>query len=263
MEFLNSFQSEWLKRRRSAATWLTLFGGLFVPVLILISRLIRKDNTILLSASEGVWRKTYDGCWEAMAHFLLPMGIILAASLIAQIEYKNNTWKQTLTTPQRLSTIFWAKYAVVLLMLLAFFVLFNIGIAAVVLVPAVVYKDVVFPKEAYPLMGFLYGNAKFFVCCLPVFGLQYLLSMHLRNFLVPIIVGFALMIGSLMAISWKYGFVLPYAYAPMQFYKSAQNARFSANIFGWAIGYFLVFTLLNYLIFTQKNKFTFRFFGQK
>jgi CubicO group peptidase (beta-lactamase class C family) len=254
MEFLNSFQSEWLKMRRSSAVWLTLFGGLFVPALVLTSRLIRYNHTLMTNASDGIWIRIYDQCWEIMSFFLLPVGITLAASLTAQIEYRNNTWKQTLTTPQRLTTLFFSKYVVVLLMMVVFFILFNLGIFVAVMLPAVVYPQVPFPKDSYPFWGFLYGNSKFFLCCLPVLGLQYLLSTHIRNFLVPIIAGIALVIASLMAISWKYSYLLPYAYAPMQFLKNADRASPTVNYFAWAFGYFMVFTLLNYFLFINKNR---------
>lgn len=248
MTFINSFLSEWLKRRRSSAVWLTLFGGLFVPIIMLISRLIRHKSTILANASEGVWEKTHNEIWQYMAYFLLPMGITLAASLIAQIEYRNNTWKQTLTTPQSLSTIFWAKYLVVLLMLLQFFILLNVGIILTVLVPALVYGDVPFPKETYPFFAFLKGNAKFFVSILPILALQYLLSLHIRNFIIPIVIGFGLTIAALIGINWEHGHWIPYTYAPYQFLGDKVNEKF--NLHYWAIAYFSIFTFINFLLFS-------------
>jgi lantibiotic transport system permease protein len=248
MTFLNSFLSEWLKRRRSSATWLTLFGGLFVPIIMLISRLIRHNNTILLNASEGVWRTIYNDIWQYMAFFLLPIGITLAASLIAQIEFRNNTWKQTLTTPQSFSTIFWAKYLVVLLMLVQFFILLNIGIVAAVLVPAMVYSDVPFPKETYPFWDFCNGNMKFFVCTLPILALQYLLSLHIKNFIIPIVVGFGLTIAALIGMNWEHGHWIPYTYAPLQF--MGDKVKLQVNLYAWAVGYFIFFTLINYLLFS-------------
>jgi CubicO group peptidase (beta-lactamase class C family) len=251
MQFFHSFQSEWIKRRRSSAVWLTLFGGLFVPVIMLISRLVRYNATLMGNASDGIWQKIYNDCWQYMAFFLLPMGVTLAASLIAQIEYRNNTWKQVLTTPQTVSTVFWAKYVVVLLMLLQFFVLFNIGIVAVVTVPAMVYPKVPFPQESYPFWLFLKSNAKFFVACLPVLGLQYLLSLHIRNFIIPIVAGFGLTIAALIGVNWKYGYTIPYTYAPIQFLMGDKAAEL--NIYVWALGYFVVFTTLNYILFLNKQ----------
>ena len=38
--------------------------------------------------------------WEFMGFFLLPIGVILTTSLVTQLEFRSNTWKQLHTTPQ-------------------------------------------------------------------------------------------------------------------------------------------------------------------
>src|SRR5215213_2440672 len=123
MTFVSSFQAEWLKRKRSLASWLVLVGAFFTPAIILTSRI--KNHAALpgLYLSEDFWRRSWNQSWESMGVFLLPIGIILATGLIAQIEYRNNTWKQLHTTPQALTTIFSAKLLVILIMLAQVFVL--------------------------------------------------------------------------------------------------------------------------------------------
>src|SRR5215210_9396961 len=128
MNFIGSFQSEWLKKRRSLASWLVIVGAFFTPSIILMSRIKNADKLSALYVSDDFWQKLWHQTWESMAVFLLPIGIILAAGLITQIEYKNNTWKQLHTTPQGFTTIFFAKFLVIFVMLVEVFVLFNIGI---------------------------------------------------------------------------------------------------------------------------------------
>jgi hypothetical protein len=118
MNFINTFQSEWLKKKRSLASWLVIVGAFFTPSIILMSRIKNADQLSALYVSDDFWQKLWNQTWESMAVFLLPIGIILAAGLITQIEYKNNTWKQLHTTPQRFTTIFFAKFLVILIMLL-------------------------------------------------------------------------------------------------------------------------------------------------
>lgn len=105
MTFINSFQSEWLKRKRSLASWLVVAGAFFTPAIILTARI--KNHAALAPhyAADDFWQKLWNQSWESMEVFLLSIGIILATGLIAQIEYKNNTWKQLHATPQRLTTI--------------------------------------------------------------------------------------------------------------------------------------------------------------
>jgi hypothetical protein len=38
--FIHSFQSEWLKTKRSLAFWMVVIGGFFTPSIIIVARLI-------------------------------------------------------------------------------------------------------------------------------------------------------------------------------------------------------------------------------
>lgn len=253
--YFHSVQSEWLKRKRSATAWLTVAGAFFIPAIILAQRLIQYESLQVINSSPNVWEVLYTQCWQYMAIFLLPMGIILASSLIAQLEYKNNGWKQLHTTPQSFTVIFFAKLTVILLMLLQFFILFNIGIYLTGVIPALLFSNVSFPQQAFPLLGFLKGNAKFFISCLPILGLQYLLSIHVKNFIVPIGIGFALLIASIIALSWQYGYLIPYTYCPSQFLKTNNKMDTSIVTHIWALAYFSFFTAVNYLLYlAQKSK---------
>lgn len=42
--FLQSLSSEWLKRKRTAAAWLVVIGGIFVPSLVVLARLQAVDK---------------------------------------------------------------------------------------------------------------------------------------------------------------------------------------------------------------------------
>ncbi len=254
MKFIYSIQSEWLKRKRSSVSWLVLVGGFFIPLIIIIARLVYRSETVMNNSTDGIWLKLYNQCWQYMAVFLLPMGITLAASLITQIEYRNNAWKQVYTSPQAVSTIFWAKYVVVLIILVQFFMLFNIGIYSTGLIPAIIYADVPYPKEPFPFWRFVIGNYKFFIDCLPILALQYLLSLHIKNFIVPIGVGFALLIASIIGMSWHYGYLLPYTYIARPFIAADKKIDAGINTERWACAYFVFFTLLNYVLFVLKSQ---------
>lgn len=249
LTFLHSFQSEWMKLRRSAAVWLTLAGGAFIPVIILMQRFyffhtLQKDNS-----DPDIWQGLYQQSWRFMAIFLLPMGVILATSLIGQLEYRNNTWKQLHTTPQSLTTIFFAKLTVILLMLLQFFILFNIGIYLEGIIPALLVKRVPFPAAAFPLMKYAAGTGKFFMACLPVIALQYLLSLQFRNFLVPVGAGLGIYIFSMMVLQWKYGFIIPYIYSVYSL-----DGRFADRIYIFSAAYFFVIGIVGYLLFIHKKE---------
>src|ERR1700748_2125150 len=177
MNFANSLKCEWMKTRRSAASWLCIIGASFLPALFIISFL--KDHTTIsnIHSQENVWKVYFFQIWRFMAMAILPFGVILSSTLITQIEYRNNTWKQLHVTPQSLSCIFTAKLMTVVLMVIKFFIIFNAGILLSAIIPSLLFDNRL-PSEAFPLTFFLLINLKIFVSCLPVIALQFLLSLH-------------------------------------------------------------------------------------
>ena len=259
MTFINSFQSEWLKKKRSLASWLVVIGAFFTPLIITAARIKNHWAMPKLYAEDYFWRKAWNQSWESMAVFLLPIGIVLATGLIAQIEYKNNTWKQLHTTPQRLTTIFFAKFTVVLVMLVQVFLLFNFGIFLSAAIPALLFGDVSFPAAPIPFADFWNGSVNFFVDCLPVVALQYLLSLQFKNFLVPVGVGLAIWFLGIGLLSWEYSFIFPYNHGTLDFLISSgqlgNRTVPPVNIQFLAVVYFVLFSAASwYLYVTKKEK---------
>ena len=255
--FINSFQSEWLKKKRSLASWLVVAGAFFTPSIILIARI--KNHTAMpkLYASDDFWPKLWTQSWESMEVFLLPIGIILATGLIAQIEYKNNTWKQLHTTPQSLTTIFFAKLLVILIMLAQVFILFNAGVYLSAIVPALIFADVPYPPASIPYEDFRNGNVNFFVDCLPIVALQYLLSLQFKNFLVPVGAGFAVWFLGIGLLSWEYSWIFPYNHGTINFLMGAGHfggRRVPFDTEHLALVYFAALTLLGWFLYVTKKE---------
>jgi hypothetical protein len=258
MTFINSFQSEWLKKKRSLASWLVLAGAVFTPSIILIARIKNYDKLPALYASDDFWQKLWNQSWESMAVILLPMGVILATSLILQLEYKNNTWKQLHTTPQTLTTIFLAKLAVLLTMMAGLFILFNVGIFLSAVIPAMLFKDVSYPLAGVPYANFLNENLKYFVDCLPILALQYLLGLQYKNFLVPVGVGFVVWVLGIGVLSWEYSFIFPYNQCVLDFLMSSGqlgNRKVPpVNLQLLAAVYFVAITIVSYALYLTKKE---------
>jgi lantibiotic transport system permease protein len=253
MNFIYCFQSEWMKKRRSLASWLIVAGAFFTPLIITLAKLVRRKLLAAEVQLDNFWQLHWNSCWESMAIFLLPIGVILTASLLIQLEYKNNTWKQLHTTPQRLTTIFFAKMAVIVVMILQFFILFNIGIFLSAIIPCWL-TGTPLPKAPIPFAAFLGDNVRYFIDCLPIIALQYLLCLQFKNFLVAIGVGILLWILSIAVLSWQYGYLIPYTYCSLNYLNSQAKALRGVNIHAWAMGYFVLFTIASYLLYINKKE---------
>lgn len=223
---------------------------------MIIIQISYPDKTAAKNLSETFWISFYNESWQSMAMFLLPMGIILVTSMLTQLEFKNNTWKQLYSSPQPLYYIFLTKLNVILLLMLLFLLLFNVGIYISVLIPALLFDSIPFPTERFPVQHPLKSSALYFIDCLPIIALQYLISLRFKNFLVPVGVGFALIIASMFALSWEYGYVFPYTYTSLNYFQSTGAGSSAADIsFHWlALGYFVLINFVNYLIFSRRTE---------
>lgn len=256
MTFINSFQSEWLKKKRSLASWLVIVGAFFTPTIVLLVRLKNYQALPKLNEAEDFWTKIWFTTWESMSILLLPMGIILAMALITQIEYKNNAWKQLHTTPQSYSTICFAKFLVILVMMIELFVLFNLGMYLSAIIPSLIFGNVPFPTASFPFKQFLFGNIYFFIESLPILALQYLLSLQFKNFLVPIGVGFVIWMLGIGMTSWEYSYLFPYNQGVIDFLKSSGNFKreINVNLQLLAVCYFVVITITSYILYVTKSE---------
>ena len=252
MNFTYSFSSEWLKKKRSASSFLIIAGALLIPVLVIIARMDDRTSLAMANQNPLIWQTLYGRCWQFMGVFLLPMGVILATSLITQIEYRNNTWKQLCATPQSLTTIFLAKLAVIGVMLLEFFVLFNLGIWLTGILPSLFF-GVSYPAEAFPFKVFLYGNARYFLDCLPMVALQYGISLRWKNFLVPLGVGLGFYVASMAAVHWRYGYTIPYTYCAYESF-GPRALRKGIDIHVWSAGYFVLLLVLAYILYISRKE---------
>jgi len=255
--FVRSLHSEWLKQRRSLASWMVLVGAFFTPAIIVVARLLQRETLPKLYASADFWPVLWRSAWESAAVFFLPMGAVLATSLIVQIEYRNNAWKQVHALPLGLATIYVSKLAIVVLMLVQFLALFNLGIWFSAAVPAWLLPDVAMPAAPIPFADFLRDDLRFFVACLPIVALQYLLSLRFGNFMVPVGVGFMLWVGSLAALSSRWGVFSPYAYTMLEYLGNEPQAKLPPPMFDihvLAIGYAAIFFALGYALFALRKQ---------
>jgi lantibiotic transport system permease protein len=227
LTFVLNTKSEILKCRRTAAYWITLAGAALVPLLMAGSILARPD--IFLSDYSGhAWQTHINHSWQSAAAFLLPMYVILVTSLVVQTEYKNNTWKQVYASPRSYADIFFSKFLVIQLLILVCFLLFDLLVVAGGFLTNVFYPQYGFTASALPLKSLLTMTGKLYVSILGVTAIQYWLSLRLKNYIIPLGIGLALLVTGLIIISWDKVIYFPYAYTVLTYFKNV-NDRVSAG----------------------------------
>lgn len=256
MTLLRCIRTEWLKLKGSFASWLVLGTGLFVPAIVIVVRLRRPQKLAAIYRTPHFWEGLWSNMWQSMAVMMLPMFIILVTSLVVQIEYRNNSWKQLHTSPQPLPVIFAAKLIVILTLLVELLVVFNAGLYLAGVVPGLVF-GVQLPAGPIPYHLFLTRNVNFLIDALPMVAVQYLLALHFKNFAVPLGLGMGLWLFAIGMISWQYSYVVPYTYCALDYYATAGTIivrHLPASIQTMAFSYFAFFIAAGLVLYMTKKE---------
>jgi hypothetical protein len=250
MSFIISAQAEVLKTKRTASFWFSILGAGFVPAIFLLVFIFNPDDGAFKAFGTSPWRKMFSLAWQFFGAFALPAYIILISTLIPQIEIKNHTWKQVFASPQSLGNIYFSKFAAIHLMILFCFVLFNLFLILTGLAASMIDEKFQFLHYGIDLKMVLWSGAKEYISILGISAIQYFLSLRFKNFVAPIGIGLALVIGSIVALNlqWVHLYKLPYAYPILSADSLKATGRpFLENHELNSIGYFVFFTLLGFL----------------
>src|SRR3982751_1918989 len=119
MNLLLAFRSEIKKTKRTAAFYFTLIGAGIIPAIFLISVLGHDLPEKERTAKDPI-NAIFHISGEMTGLCILPLFVVLLCTLLPQIEFRNNTWKQVLTSPQTKWDIYAAKFLNVHLLIVLF-----------------------------------------------------------------------------------------------------------------------------------------------
>lgn len=252
-----ALRAEWLKQKHTLALALVGLGALFVPAVTFIIRLHRPERLPALYRSPRFWESLWKQEWQPMAILLLPLGVVLITTLLVQIEYRNNTWKQVHASPQPLGVIFVAKLAVAMALLAGLFVTFDLATWLVGVVPPHLHDYIPAGHRPLPWRWLLERNVVGYVAVLPIVAMQFLLGLRFRNFMVPLGAGVALWLTAVLGTSWHYAWLLPYGYGALDYLQTASKVggpKLPADISVIALVAFALFTGSAYTLYATQRR---------
>ncbi|AJS58134.1 ABC transporter permease [Paenibacillus sp. IHBB 10380] len=183
--------SDFSKIRRTAIWFLVFLGPVGVIALQAVNFGLRYDYLTDLYAAD-LWAGVLMNVQFLVTPTII-LGITIITSMIASIEHQMNSWKQLLALPITKSSVFTAKFALSVILLLISCTLLALGTAGL----GVALKcgsDIpvleLIKQSFYPLFTFL-----------PVLALQLWLAITLRNQAIPLTIGIIGTILSLYAFS--------------------------------------------------------------
>lgn len=242
--FVINTKAEILKCRKTAAYWLTLLAGMFVPLVSGIM-LVGKQDHFIKRLGDDTWRNYMTMNWQPAAAFFLPMYVILVTSLVVQVEYRNNAWKQVYASPRSYADVFFSKFLVVHMLVLGSLFFFNLSMVLTASVANLVNGGYKFFRTALPLKEMFMVTGKMYVAVLAMTAIQYWISMRLKNYVAPVGIGLALLVTALMIMSWERIAIFPYAYTALTYFAELNKGNMSHQYYSFV--WFVVVVLLGFL----------------
>ena len=251
MSLLISFRSELLKTRK-ASLYLTLIGAAAGPVIYLLNVLIDENE---IDASE---KDPLNALFKILSDMngtaLFPLFVILICTLLPQIEYRNNTWKQVFASPQTKVNVFLAKFMNVHLLMLVFLIATHLFMFLTIV-------GINFIKPGlnlfnHPLNGstILVNAANAYILVLAVCAIQFWIGLRSRNFIVPIGIGIALWLaGTIMAVQYKSNLVFYFPYSFNAFPVSTKLKSQLTQVAWTSLGYALLFLIVGFVDFRRRT----------
>lgn len=251
MNLLISLRSELLKTR-TASFYLTLIGAAAGPVIYLLNILLDEGE------SDSLKKDPLNALFKILSEMngvaLFPLFIILICTLLPQIEYRNNTWKQVFASPQTKANVFLAKFMNVHLLMLVFLIATHLFMFLTIV--AVNFIKPTLNLFEHPLKGstVLINAANAYILLLAVCAIQFWMGLRFRNFIVPIGIGFALWLtGTIMAVQYKSNLVYYFPYSFQAFPVSTKLKSQLTQVAWTSLGYALLFLIVGFFDFRRRT----------
>ena len=251
MNLLISLRSELLKTR-TASFYLTLIGAAVGPVMFLLNVLL--DENEIDPLEKDPLNALFKILSDMNGAALFPLFVILICTLLAQIEYRNNTWKQVFASPQTKLNVFLAKFMNVHLLMLAFLIATHLFMFLTVVVLNFIKPTL--NLFSHPLNGstVLVNAANAYMLLLAICAIQFWIGLRSRNFIVPIGIGFALWLaGTIMTVQYKSNLVYYFPYSFHAFPVSTKLKSQLTHVAWTSLGYALFFLIAGFFDFRRRT----------
>lgn len=202
MSFFLSLRSELLKTIRTASFYLTLIGAAAGPVIFLLNILI--DEGEVNSLEKDPLNALFKVLSEINGVAFFPWFIILICTLLPQIEYRNNTWKQVLASPQTKANVFLAKFMNVQLLMLIFLIATHVFMFVTIVGVNLIKPGLNLFRQPLNVSTVVINAANAYIVLLAVCSIQFWMGLRFRNFIVPIGIGLVLWLtGTILAVQYN------------------------------------------------------------
>ncbi len=209
--FFKTLKVEFIKKKKSGIIVLSIIIGAFIPIMYLISRMYMNAEVDKIGIPENLYSKDLSNVLSPFLGFFFPLLIILVASKITQIDHKNKGWNLMETQPTSKKAIYFSKFLLLLISnLIAISTFILLGVLLSAISPYIIDVSPYLVKE-FQFGIFLKIGIKIFILSLSISAIQYVISVKIKSFIWPILIGFLMMLLPVLLSKYKaYLFWYPY-----------------------------------------------------
>ncbi|HTE27261.1 ABC transporter permease [Flavitalea sp.] len=250
MSLLTSLRSEILKTKRTAAFYFTLVGAAVVPIVYLFNVVFDEINDTRKDPFNAMFKIDF----EMNSLVFFPWFLILICTLMPQIEYKNNTWKQVFASPQTKATVFMAKFLSIHLLLLLFLTANHIFMFIAAFATHFILPELDLLNQPLNVRQLLVNNTNLYLTVLAIGTIQFWIGLRFRNFIVPIAIGLALWIAGTLMVFESHSVYAKYFPYSFQIFSSLPQIKPQLNEVEWtSLGYSVIVLILGFIDFNRRR----------
>ncbi len=251
MNLITSLRSEIMKTRRTASFYLTIFAAAFGPAITVLEVFF---EGIQKNDPKNLFNILFIEEFQVTGLLALPIFLILICALLPQIEYRNNTWKQVLSSPQTKADIFLSKFVNIQLLTLTFFiinVLFTFA-GAVILN----WKYPAFNILSQHLNGYAILTLRIntYLVLLGLCAIQFWLGLRFKNFIIPIAIGVACYFaGTILVMQLQKSLILYLPYTMFLYNGLPEYSPYADGLNWYSLAYTGAFLAIAFLNFRKRR----------
>jgi hypothetical protein len=251
MSLVISLRSEILKTKRTASFYVTIVAAAISPIIFILDIVF---DGISPKNKSTIFSKMFTEGFLMTGFVVFPMFVILISTLLPQIEFKNNAWKQVFTSPQTKGSVFAAKFINIHLLILVFLVANHllVFLAAFILHLSEPSWNVLGqPINGYNIFTQVLNS---YVTVLALGTFQFWLGLRFKNFIVPIAIGISCwFLGSMLVLDANsvYAKYFPYSF---HVYGVFPKYKAQLNAIEWtSVAYAVAFLTLGFIDFSRRK----------
>jgi hypothetical protein len=251
MKLLTALRSEMLKSKRTASFYFTLVLAAVIPAIFLLN--VLTGGSDLKSVAKDPLNAIFQLGAERTGFLFLPLFLILVCTLLPQIEYRNNTWKQVFSSPQTKGNIFLAKFINTNLLLIIFLIANLIFMSLVIVATHFFDPTLNLLHQPFDATRLMVRTANSYITMLALCSLQFWLGLRFRNFIIPTAVGLVLWIIGITLVFEESNLLdfFPYSF---QIFPSSSKLQPKMTQVAWtSVGYAALFLLLGFMDFRRRR----------